>query len=149
MHQSYIFFFTNDGQIRAIPSSTYVSLVRGEIFMDQYAGMKVRVADMYVAVEDGRPCKIENETYSFLYFDESGQADPHNGVNTIEENRAFYAAASNSPYSKIDCDPKVQKIREVAGKDLSWLPTDEERTQLEQSIFNTTFTSQNDKEQDY
>jgi hypothetical protein len=149
MHQSYIFFFTDDGEMNTIPSSTYVSLVRGETSMARYSGKRVRVADMYVALDGGRPCRIENETYSFLYFDESGRADPHDGSNTIEENRAFYDAALNSPYSKVNCDPEVQKVREAAGKELSWLPTGEEHRRLRQSIFGASGVNQNDKEQDY
>lgn len=136
MHQSYIFFLLDHGQIELVPSPDYVSIVRGHSAMPEYAGKKVRVADLYVALEDTRPCGIENETYSFLYFDAMGHADPHAGTTfPVEVNRCFYNAALNSPYPDIDCDPQVQKAREQIGDDFSWLPTQKERRSLNELVF--------------
>lgn len=137
MHRSYIFFLLDDGKIKHIPSAAYVSLVRGNAAMPEYAGKTIRVADLYAALEDDHPGRIENETYSFLRFDVSGHADPHDGVFSMEENKSFYDAALNSPYPDINCDPEVRKVREKIGDDFSWFPTDEERRSLIKWLFET------------
>lgn len=135
MHQSYIFFLSDEGGIRRICSSAYVAVVRGETAMKEYAGRRLRVADWYVALRENTPFKVENETYSYLYFDTEGHADPRNGNFSLEQNRSFYRAAFSSSYSNIDCDPKVQQVREEAGDEFSWLPTEEERKMLYSLIF--------------
>lgn len=135
MHQSYIFFLTDNGEIQAIPQSTYVAAMRREITLHEYAGRRIRVADLYVLLQDDVPAEIENETYSFLYFDEAGNADPHGGRFSLDENHTFYQAALNSRFSDIDCDPQVQKVRENIGDDFSWLPTDDERKKFRCMVF--------------
>jgi hypothetical protein len=129
-HQSFVLFMLDDGQIKYIAPVAYVALVRGEVSMPEYAGQRMRVADLYVALHEGSASEIDNETYSYLYFDERGHADPHHGSFSLEENRAFYDVALQSQYSNIDCDPKVQKIREQIGDEFSWLPTEEERKKI-------------------
>lgn len=137
MHQSYIFFLSDDGEVRLICSSAYVAVVRGEVAMQEYAGRRLRVADLYVALRENTPFKVENETYSFLYFDTEGHANPRNGSFSLEQNRSFYRAAFGSPYSNIKCDPQVQQAREEAGDEFSWLPTKEERKTMDALIFKT------------
>jgi hypothetical protein len=135
MRQSYIFFLFDDGQIQLIPQPTYVALLRGELAMQKYAGKRVRIADLYTSLQDGVPVEIENETYGFLFFDETGHAVAHGRNFTLDENHDFYQVAYHSPYSNIDCDPQVRNVRESIGDDFSWLPTDEERETLRQLIF--------------
>jgi hypothetical protein len=135
MHQSYIFFLTDNGEIQAIPQSTYVAAMRGEITLHEYVGRRIRVADFYVLLQDGAPAEIENETYSFLYFDGAGQADPRGARFSLDENHEFYQAALHSRFFNIDCDPQVQKVRENIGDDFSWLPTDDEREKLHGMVF--------------
>lgn len=136
MHRSYIFFLADHQKIRPIPPPDYISLVRHSSAMPEYAGQRVRVADLFVTLEDGHPCRIENETYSFLNFNASGYVEQHEGKTfSVEENRRFYDAAMNSRYPDIDRDPKVQKTREQIGDDFSWLPTPEERKILVRLVF--------------
>jgi hypothetical protein len=135
MHQSYIFFLFEDGQIQPVPQPTYAALMRGELTMQKYAGKRVRIADLYVSLQDGVPVEIENETYSFLFFDETGHAVACGGNFSLEENHRFYQAALNSRYSNIDCDPQVHNVRESIGNDFSWLPTDDEQEKLRQLMF--------------
>jgi hypothetical protein len=139
MHQSYIFFLLEDGEIQAIPRPTYVAAMRGQIALRDYVGRRIRIADLYVLLQDGAPAEIENETYSFLYFDENGHADPRGGNYSLDENHEFYQAAFNSQYSNIDCDPQIQKVRESIGDVFSWLPTDEERERMRRLIFGREF----------
>jgi hypothetical protein len=139
MHQSYIFFLLEDAEIQAIPQSAYVAAMRGEIALRDYAGRRVRIADLYVLRQGDVPIEIENETYSFLYFDEDGHADPRGGNYSLDENRDFYRAAFNSQYSTIDRDPQIRKIRESIGDDFSWLPTDNERKKMRCFIFGREF----------
>ena len=89
--------------------------MRGEITLPEYVGRRIRVADFYVFLQDGAPAEIENETYSFLYFDDVGHADPCGAKCSLDENHAFYQAALNSRRSNIGCDPQVQKMRENIG----------------------------------
>ena len=140
MHRTYIFFLQRDGQIRPIPSAAYVCLVRGETAMREYAGKRLRVADLYVALKNNAPAEIENETYNFLDIDENGRANPHAGSGSLEQNRAFYRAALGSQYANIDCDPKVREVREQIGDQFSWLPTDEERGKMRVMIFESDST---------
>ena len=135
-HRSLIFFIQPDGQPQAIPRETYVKLVRKEVSVQEYANQKIRVADFYVRLHDGAPCEVENETYSFLYFDDAGQADPHDHKRfSLEENKVFYDAALSSPYEEIGKDPNVQQIRQRLGDDLAWLPSEEERQSLLSCVF--------------
>lgn len=129
-HHSFILFMLDDGEVKHIPQAIYVALIRSEIVMQEYAGKRIRVADLFIAIGEGTPSRIDNETYSYLYFDEDGYADSHHGSFSIEENRAFYNRALNSPYSNIDYDPEVQKIRKELGDDFSWRPTEEERKRM-------------------
>jgi hypothetical protein len=129
-HHSFILFTLDDGTIKHIPQTNYVALVRKELVMQEFAGKRLHVADLYVALDEGVAPKIDNETYSYLYFDEDGYADPHHGGFSIKENRAFYDRALNSPYSNIGDDPEVQKIRKEIGDDFSWRPTEEERKRM-------------------
>ncbi len=134
-HQSYIFFLSEDGQVAPIPASTYVALVRGESTMREYAGHQVRVADYYVALQDGKPMEVQNETYSFLSFDQNGRADLRHGRFAQEQNEGFYQTALASHYDDIDCDPEIRKLRERLGDEFSWLPKSEERQQMRFVIF--------------
>jgi hypothetical protein len=129
-HQSYIFLLPDGQEIRCIPRSLYVALVRRETGMPEYAGERVRVADLYAAIQGEKPVEIVNGTYSFLCFDKAGNADPHRGDFSLDENKAFYDAAVNSRRADIDCDPEVQKVRQRVGDTFSWLPTSKERDAL-------------------
>lgn len=133
--KSYIFFLPESGEILFISQPAYVALVRGEITMHEYAGRRMRVADLYVVLQENTPVEVENETYSFLYFDDAGRAHAHHGSFSLEQNRAFYRAALGSQYSDIDCDPEIRKVREGMGDEFSWLPTDREREEMHFMIF--------------
>lgn len=135
-HRSFIFFIPPDGQPQAISRETYIKLVRKEVSLQEYANQNIRVADFYVRLHDEAPCEVENETYSFLYFDDAGQADPHDHkCFSLEENKAFYDAALSSSHEEIGKDPKVQQIRQKLGDDLAWLPSEEERQSLLSGVF--------------
>lgn len=134
-HQSYIFFLSEDGQILFMPTSTYAALVRGETTLHEYAGRQIRVADLYVALQENTPTDIQNETYSFVSFDESGRADPHHGSFSLEQNNDFYQAALHSRYDDIYCDPEIRELRNKISDEFSWLPTNEERERMHVMIF--------------
>lgn len=87
-----------------------------------------------MALEDNAPVRIVNETYSFLYFDKKGYADPHHGRFSLDDNRQFYDAAVNSAYTNIDYDPHVREVRLIIGDEFSWIPTDNERIKMHDLI---------------
>jgi hypothetical protein len=135
-HHSYIFFLVQDERPQSVAHDVYVSLLRHEVALKKYAGKKVRVADLYVQLLDGAPRRLENETFSYLFFDENGYADPHDKRQfSIEENRAFYDATLSSRYSDIDCDPEVKKVRAGLSDEFNWLPSNEERRTILSQIF--------------
>jgi hypothetical protein len=135
-HHSYIFFLVQEEKPQPVARDVYVSLLRHEAALKNYAGKKVRVADLYIQLLDGAPHRVENETFSHLYFDENGYANPHDKRRfSVEENRAFYDAALSSRYSDIACDTEVQKVREELADEFNWLPDEDERRAILSQIF--------------
>ena len=135
IHQDFVFFRTSDGLTRLLPHKSFIALVQKRIKLPEYAGQKLRLAILYVAFEDNFPVRVVNESYSFLYFDKKGYADPHHGRFLIEDNNRFYDAALNSAYSNIDYDPHVREVRKSIGDEFSWLPTEDERIKMHDLIF--------------
>ena len=134
-HQDFVFLRLSDGLIRLLPHKSYTALVQKRTKLPEYAGQKLRVAILYVALKDNAPVRVVNEAYSFLFFDKKGYADPHHGRFPIEDNNRFYDAALNSAYSNIDYDPHVREVRQTIGDEFSWLPTDDERIKMHDLIF--------------
>ena len=134
IHQDFV-FRTRDGLTRLFPHQSFIALVQKRTKLPEYAGQKLRVAILYVALEDNAPVRVVNETYSFLYFDKQGYADPHHGRFSAQDNNRFYDAAVNSAYSNIDYDPHVIEVRQTIGDEFSWLPTDDERIKMHDLIF--------------
>lgn len=62
-------------KVRAIPQLEYVSLVRGEHPMPDYANRILRMADWYTKMTHKDRVEVENETYSLLAFDAAGFVD--------------------------------------------------------------------------
>ena len=135
IHQDFVFFRTSDGLTRLFPHQSFIALVQKRTKLPEYAGQKLRVAILYVALKDNAPVRVVNEAYSFLFFDKKGYADPHHGRFPIEDNNRFYDAAVNSAYSNIDYDPHVIEVRQTIGDEFSWLPTDDERIKMHDLIF--------------
>ena len=73
MRCTHIFFWLENGICRAIPQHTYASVVRRDTTVPELAGTRVRVADWYVEHRNGE-VQLENETYTTLYFDQTGWA---------------------------------------------------------------------------
>ncbi|HWA38279.1 MAG TPA: hypothetical protein VG873_10480 [Burkholderiales bacterium] len=114
-----IFFLRDDGSIREISPHAYARLVRGEVRMPELALRRIRVADWYVG---GRESTAEplNETYSILYFDESGGASPVCQPGLIRENKSLHVT--------LDADPYAAACERPADK--TWHPTADERRAL-------------------
>lgn len=129
MHQSKIFFMEEPDKVNPIPQPRYVSLVRGEQPMPEYANKTIRLADWYM--EQGS-ATVENETYSLLTFDGDGFVDWPNCRHGIAMNHAFYQEIAESAYEDIDDDPTIQKLREELGTDFTWYPSRRERAAIHQ-----------------
>lgn len=139
-YQDYIFFKLNDESILNITHANYIDLVQGHTTMPVFAGQKLQVADLYVSTKNDKPDRIVNGTYSFLNFDQYGNADPHFEGNSLEDNKAFYDAVFNSKYSDIDYDPAIQKVRSQIGEEFSWIPTEVEIKKMHDQIFKSSKT---------
>ncbi|HJW26676.1 MAG TPA: hypothetical protein VJ576_17395 [Rhodocyclaceae bacterium] len=126
MLKTYIFFLPDSGKLEPVPQDEYVRPVRGERPMATYAGRRIRVADWYVKVSEGAPTEVENETYTFLEFDQEGRVALH-GLPGDE--------ACAWPRGREDTaagEPSGQGSSPQEGR---WLPTEEERERIRNMIF--------------
>lgn len=72
------YLFVEDG-LQRISHRLMEGLAHGKDSMPQFAGTKQKVANVLVAMEAGKPVKIERADGSFLKFDENGEVHkrPH------------------------------------------------------------------------
>ncbi len=92
-HKSYLFYLIDD-EVIPIIHDCYVLLVKGETVAPEFVGQTLRLADLYVHMDDEVPKQVVNETYSWLVFDEFGRLDLHaalaieaSPLPTIEERK--------------------------------------------------------------
>jgi len=130
MHTSLIFFVLPYEGIRPVCRRSYVQLLRGEQPMTEYANQTIRIADWYVALDDEGQLRVDNETYSILAFDSSGQVDWPKCRHGASANSTFYKALTESKFEDPDADPAVQKIRAQLCEQFAWLPDKQEREAL-------------------
>lgn len=126
MLKTYIFFLPDSGKLEPVPQDEYVRLVRGEQPAPRYAGRKVRVADWYVKISEGALADVENETYTFLEFDQEGRVALHGLPGD---------AACAWPRGREDMaadEPSGQGSLPGEGR---WLPTEAERKLIRNMIF--------------
>lgn len=114
-----IFFLRDDGSVREISQHAYARIVRGEIRMSDLALRRIRVADWYVSCGESTAEPL-NETYSILYFDESGGASPVCQPDLIRENKSLHVTLCADPYAAA-CEGPA---------DETWYPTADERRAL-------------------
>jgi hypothetical protein len=121
MHKTFIFFLPDPGAVSMIPHQEYVRVVRGEQPMPGFMGRKIRVADWYVSMADAQPVRVENETYSYLRFDERGYVVWLCDTDRSDAYRALVSATGPS--------------RPNDAKELAWQPTHEEKARLHEMVF--------------
>lgn len=99
MHRTLIFFFPESGVPEAVAQQDYVRLLRHEAARPDFSGQTLRVADWYVHTEASHPPRIENETYSFLRFNQAGEVEkavaPVN--NTLSSGASYRVATTWQP----------------------------------------------------
>ena len=78
-HASYVYLLDETGAIEELPHPLYVALVRSETSIAKLAGKRFRLADWYVAMNDGKPAKVVREWYGWVAFDEQGNFHPEGG----------------------------------------------------------------------
>ncbi len=81
-HKSYLFYLIDD-EVIPIVHDCYVLLVKGVATASEFTGKTLRLADLYVRMDDEIPKQVVNESYSWLVFDEFGRLDLH-AAHTIE-----------------------------------------------------------------
>ena len=102
-YKSYQFYLIDD-EVMPIVHDCYALLVKGEAIASKFAGQALRLADLYVRMDDEVPKQVVNETYSWLVFDAFGRLDLH-AAHAIEasplpteeerkqmQNRLFHAS---------------------------------------------------------
>lgn len=76
-HHETRLFLLDGGAVLPLDHGRYVALVEGKAPLPEFAGRRLRLADWYVRMDDGKPCAVANETYGWLAFDKDGRLDPH------------------------------------------------------------------------
>jgi hypothetical protein len=125
MHHTRIFLLLDDGTILPVAQHQYAKLVKGEAGMPELALRRARVADWYVAKAENGGFQVDNETYSTLYFDEAGKAQPLPDADLIRENKSLHVASAVDPYAE-----RNDNARRAAPADSCWSPTPAERKAL-------------------
>lgn len=69
------FFIDDTGQIHPVPLARYERIFSGKEAAPQYAGRKVRVAEVCVELVNGAPARTLRDVFSFLVFDDAGHVD--------------------------------------------------------------------------
>lgn len=135
MHKDFVFLCPAPDEIVPLAHSDFVALMQGEKALPQYAGRQIRLAILYVAMQDGQPQKAVNATHALLDFDSQGYASPHSGNFSREQNRAFWRAVTQSTYDDVDEDPQIQKLRQEMHDEFSWMPSEREQRLMLDNIF--------------
>ncbi|NKQ13731.1 circularly permuted type 2 ATP-grasp protein [Pseudomonas sp. SST3] len=110
-HASFTFLLDEAGAVEELPHPLYLALVRAERATSKLAGKRFRLADWYVAMEDGQPSKVIREWYGWVAFDTDGG----------------YRPEADSP--------KNGQSESVGNVDSSALPTPEEHYRIEALLF--------------
>ncbi len=110
-HASFTFLLDETGAIEKLPHPLNLALVRAERATSKLAGKRFRLADWYVALEDGQPSKVIREWYGWVAFDADGGYHPERGSPKNDES---------------DSDDNV---------DSTALPTREEHDRIEGLLF--------------
>jgi len=93
------------------PHPLYLALVRAEMATSKLAGKRFRLADWYVAMEDGHPSEVIRELYGWVAFDADGAYHPEVGP------------------------PENGQPNSIGNVDSSALPTPEEHDRIEGLLF--------------
>ncbi|MBK3868659.1 hypothetical protein GFL09_13330 [Pseudomonas stutzeri] len=84
-HASFTFLLDEAGAVEELPHPLYLALVRAERATSKLAGKRFRLADWYVAMEDGHPSKVSREWYGWVAFDADGGYHPETGSPKNDE----------------------------------------------------------------
>ena len=120
------FYLFADVGLQRISQRLMNGLAKGTDAMPQYAGTKLRVANVLVEMDNGKPIKISRADGSFLTFDKNGQV--HNdlvasGLAAMETYRALESADRTATERKVAADSNTcssQHSRECRSKLLDW-----------------------------
>lgn len=128
------FIFEKDAALRRIPTRKLDRVFRGEECLPEYAGEKVRYAQILVALENQKPVDIIRSDCSFIILDADGR------IVESEIQRAIFLAGSMmepiflSPDDNVvDMTPDISK--RIFREEFIWTPTDAEMNAIEEAIF--------------
>lgn len=135
MYKDYVFLCPISNEVLPLSHEDYLALMHRQKLLPHYAGQQIRIAIIYVAMENTQPVKAVNATYGLLDFDDQGLASPHGGSFTRQQNQAFWQAVEQSSYDDVDYDPQVQKLRRAMHDEFSWVPSEKEQRMMMNRIF--------------
>jgi len=75
-HASCLFLLDEGCAPVPLPHDEYVAIARRERGTPDLAGRRLRLADWYVRLKDGRPEQLVSEWYGWVEFDRAGCFDP-------------------------------------------------------------------------
>ncbi|SDJ62158.1 MULTISPECIES: hypothetical protein [Bradyrhizobium] len=131
------YLFVEDG-LQRISHRLMEGLAHGKDAMPQFAGTKQKVANVLVAMEAGKPVKVERADGSFLTFDENGEVHKDliaSGFAAMETYRALERAQRNpEPGKVVDLSPKLN--REKWERENRWTLSKEDLDLIADDIWN-------------
>ena len=129
------YLFSAEG-LRRISQRLMDGLARGKDAMPQYAGTKLKIANVLVDMENGKPVRIARCDGSFLTFDEAGQVHKDlvaSGFAAMETYRALELADRAPTGQVIDLSPKLN--REKWERENRWAPSKEDLDAISDDIW--------------
>ena len=132
-----VFLFNDNDTIERLPLTRYEHLLRKrpEECLPQYAGQRVRFAEVAIELKERKPVQILRVVYGVLPFDSEGRID---AVEQEKEMRLFAdmmpPVLKDRPSSKV-VDAKHQFAKKRFDDQFRWEPT----PQIEKAILEAIF----------
>lgn len=126
------FIFEDDGTMLLLPQRVSDGLVKGTDRLPQFAGRKMRMVTVILALDEGEPQKIERIQPTIIQFDELGnwQFEP---IPTGDVGGVLDRLMPPKPAGVVDITDKLARQRYV--REHQWQPTDADVTRIVDAIW--------------
>lgn len=128
------FLFEADGTIRHLSLRVMDGLVRGSDALPQYAGQRLRLADVHLKTLEGKPSEIHEVRTMWLEFDDRGKVDQYlreTGRRRWEAGTAMNRIATDK--SVVDVTPRIESRR--LDEKTRWTPSPKDINRIIQVIW--------------
>ncbi|MGH9895470.1 MAG: hypothetical protein ACREA0_26495, partial [bacterium] len=131
-----LFVFGDDGSLRRLPKELAGELVAGRTRLQEYAGRTLRIADVILKIEGGRPVQVVRVTGSFWHFDERGSIQGSlagSAIENLETHQALQKETAASDGPAVEISARLARERWKAKN--RWEPTPADITKIVNSIW--------------